>query len=72
MFNENYKQEYERAVFEAREITKELHEFFDRIEHHEDEAFRYYKQDPHFHVFERQREVLERLRHASEHYFGQH
>lgn len=72
MFNENYKQEYERAVFEAREITKQLHEFFDRIEHHEDEAFRAYQQDPHFRLFEQHREVMERLRHASEHYFGQH
>ena len=72
MFNENYKQEYERAVFEAREITKELHELFDRIEHHKDEAFRQYQQDPHFRLFERQREALERLRHASERYFGQH
>jgi len=71
MFNENYHQEYERLVMEAKELTKELHEMFDRMEKPE-EGFAYYRQDPHFKVFEKHRELLERLRHASEHYFGNH
>lgn len=71
MFNENYSQEYERALIDAKQLTKELHEMLDRMEKPE-EGFRYFRQDPHFHVFEKHHEALERLRHASEHYFGQH
>lgn len=71
MFNENYHQEYERTVLEVQQLAKEIHEMTERMERPE-EGFTYYRNDPHFKIFEKQREAMERLRKVSEHYFGAH